>query len=280
MALYLIGDVQGCNASLGALLEKIAFSPSRDTLYLLGDMVNRGPDSLGVLRRLMTLGDCARCVLGNHDLSLLVIASGGRIPRAQDTIGDVLNAPDRETLLHWLRHQPLCRYEHGVLMVHAGVLPSWTLAQTLDLAGEVDAGLQGSEHSAFLSQIYGNEPARWQDELTGVARLRVIVNALTRLRLVDAQGAMDLHSTGGPAFAPVGYTPWFDAPGRLTANTPIAFGHWSSLGLLLRPDVIGLDTGCAWGGHLSALRFDSGAGLSASADALQRELIQVTCSSA
>ncbi len=271
MALYLIGDVQGCDAALGRLLAQLDFSPSRDTLYLLGDLVNRGPDSAAVLRRLMALGDAARCLLGNHDLSLLAVAHGVRAPHRNDTLDSVLLAPDREALLHWLRHQRLALQAHGVLMVHAGVLPSWTVAQTLALAAEVEAVLRGPQPGAFLAQMYGNQPDRWDDTLAGADRLRVIVNALTRLRFCTPDGAMDLKTSGGLASQPPGHVPWFDVPGRRTADHTVAFGHWSTLGLLLRPNLLSLDTGCVWGGCLSAVRLGA---------AGQRELIQVACEQA
>ena len=271
MALYLIGDVQGCDAALGRLLAQLDFSPSRDTLYLLGDLVNRGPDSAAVLRRLMALGDAARCLLGNHDLSLLAVAHGVRAPHRNDTLDSVLQAPDRDALLHWLRHQRLALQAHGVLMVHAGVLRSWTVAQTLALAAEVEAVLRGPQPGAFLAQMYGNQPDRWDDTLAGADRLRVIVNALTRLRFCTPDGAMDLKTSGGLASQPPGHVPWFDVPGRRTADHTVAFGHWSTLGLLLRPNLLSLDTGCVWGGCLSAVRLGADG---------QRELIQEACEQA
>lgn len=272
MAIYLIGDVQGCDAALGRLLGTLDFSPSRDTLYLLGDLVNRGPASADVLRRLMALGPSAHCLLGNHDLSLLAVAHGTRAPHRNDTMDSVLLATDREALIDWLRQRPMALHAHGVLMVHGGVLPGWTLAQTLALAAELEAVLRGPDLPDFLREMYGNQPAQWDDGLTGADRLRVVVNALTRLRFCTPQGVMDLKTSGGLEATPPGYLPWFDVPGRRTAGTPIAFGHWSTLGLLLRPDVMSLDTGCVWGGCLSALRLGAGAA--------QHELIQVKCEQA
>jgi bis(5'-nucleosyl)-tetraphosphatase (symmetrical) len=269
MGLYLIGDVQGCDEALGRLLAEVAFSPSRDRLVLLGDLVNRGPDSVGVLRRLVALDGAASCLLGNHDLSLLAVAQGERKPGAGDTMDGVLQAPDREALLGWLRRQSLALHEHGLLMVHAGVLPQWDVAQVLALAGEVETVLRGPDSGSFLSRMYGNEPARWDDALAGADRLRIVVNALTRLRFCTADGTMLLKAGGPLDKAPPGSTAWFDAPGRRTAGTPIAFGHWSQLGLLLRDDAIGLDTGCVWGGCLSALRYDPATG--------SREVVQVKC---
>ena len=272
MALYLIGDVQGCDAALGRLLEKIDFSPSRDTLYVLGDLVNRGPESGAVLRRLIGYGDAARCLLGNHDLSLLAVAHGRRAPHGNDTMDKVLLARDRGELLEWLRRQRMAIRAHGLLMVHGGVLPQWDVTQTLMLAAEVESTLRGPDLVDFLSQMYGNEPAQWDDSLKGADRLRIIVNALTRLRFCTPEGVMDLKSSGGLQDAPPGFLPWFDVPGRKTADATIAFGHWSTLGFLQRPDIISLDTGCVWGGALSALRLaESGA---------RHELIQVKCEQA
>jgi bis(5'-nucleosyl)-tetraphosphatase (symmetrical) len=271
MASYLIGDLQGCDAPLARLLARIAFSPSRDTLYLLGDLVNRGPASAAVLRRLMGYGDAARCLLGNHDLSMLAVAHGHRAPHRNDTMDDVLAAPDREAMLEWLRHRAMALHAHGILMVHGGVLPSWDLAQTLALAREVEAVLRGPELPCFLAQMYGNQPDHWEDGLRGADRLRVIVNALTRLRFCTPQGVMDLKASGGLEQAPPGLLPWFDVPGRRTAGTTIAFGHWSTLGYLRRPDLIALDTGCVWGGCLSALKLDASG---------EHELIQEECEQA
>ena len=274
MALYLIGDVQGCDSALGRLLDKIDFSPSRDRLVVLGDLVNRGPGSLAALRRLQALGDgVAQCLLGNHDLHLLAVAQGVRKQHRLDTLGDILAAPDREALLHWLRHRPMALREQGVLMVHAGVLPQWSADQALALAGEVQDVLRGQHWAEFFLHMYGNSPDKWDDALTGAARWRVIVNALTRLRLCTAQGRMEFETKESPgAGAPPGYMPWFDVPGRATAQDVVAFGHWSTLGWLGRPDVISLDTGCVWGGCLSAVRLGATAG--------ERELIQVQCEQA
>ena len=272
MALYLIGDVQGCDGALERLLDAVAFSPSRDRLVLLGDLVNRGPASLAVLRRAMALGDAAACLLGNHDLHLLAVSQGVRKPHRSDTVGDILAAPDRDALLDWLRHRPLALQERGVLMVHAGVLPQWTAGQALRLAGEVERVLQGADWHVFMHQMYGNQPDQWHDGLQGAARLRVIVNALTRLRFCSPAGVMDFDSTESASAAPPGLMPWFDVPGRSTADTLIAFGHWSTLGWLNRPHCLGLDTGCVWGGCLSAVRFGS------SLD--ERELLQVRCEQA
>jgi bis(5'-nucleosyl)-tetraphosphatase (symmetrical) len=260
MAMYLIGDVQGCDTALQHLLDHIQFSPSRDTLYFLGDLVNRGPDNLGVLRRLQRYGDSAKCLLGNHDLHLLALHLGHGRLKPGDTVGDILLAPDRLVLMDWLRMQSLAMYEESVLMVHAGVLPQWSTAQTLALAGEVQTVLRSNHWTEFMAHMYGNQPDRWLDDLTGFDRLRVIVNALTRLRFCTPQGHMEFAHHRDAAQAPSGYMPWFDVPGRQTQNTAIAFGHWSSLAPLNRNDVIELDTGCVWGGCLSALEIDAATG--------------------
>lgn len=276
MALYCIGDIQGCDSALGRLLDTIGFSKSRDTVYLLGDLVNRGPDSAAVLRRCMADGDAIRCILGNHDLHLLAAARGARKASRRDTLSSVLEAPDHRELLEWVRQQPLARtHEHAgqtLLMVHAGVLPSWTVADTLERADEVHHILRGPDLPGFLQAMYGNTPAQWSDGLTGTDRLRVIVNALTRLRFCSSEGVMDFDSTESASAAPAGLMPWFDVPGRKSAGALIAFGHWSTLGWLERRDLLGLDTGCVWGGCLSAVRF--GATLQ------ERELLQVHCEQA
>jgi bis(5'-nucleosyl)-tetraphosphatase (symmetrical) len=276
MALYLIGDIQGCNAAFQALLRKIDFSPSRDTLYALGDMVNRGEDSLGVLQTLMQMGDSASCILGNHDLHLLAVAQGVRGLHTGDTLQPILDAPMREAMLDWLRHQKMAihlkRDAQDWLLVHAGVLPQWSLAQTMALAGEVEAVLQSKDigcYAEFFQQMYGNAPHQWSDDLRGGDRLRVIVNALTRLRFLDVHGAMEFATKEGAAAAPAGCLPWFEAPDRMTdqAHLTIAFGHWSTLGLLAQPSLqapslLGLDTGCVWGGALTAARLPDSIGKS------------------
>ena len=276
MALYCIGDVQGCDSALARLLNEIGFSPSRDTVYLLGDLVNRGPESLAVLRRCKAADGALRCLLGNHDLHLLAAAHGVRKPSRRDTLNAILQACDRDALLDWVRQQPLaCAHEHGgqtLLMVHAGVLPAWSASDTLARAAEVQAVLRGPDWAEFLQTMYGNTPEQWHDDLTGADRLRVIVNALTRLRFCSPEGAMDFDSTESASAAPPGLTPWFDVPGRHTAGTLVAFGHWSTLGWLSRSDLLGLDTGCVWGGCLSAVRF--GATLA------DRERLQVHCEQA
>jgi len=276
MALYLIGDVQGCDSALQYLLDTLSFSPSTDTLYLLGDLVNRGPDSAGVLRRLMRYGNSAQCLLGNHDLHLLATALGARRPSRKDTLGKVLQAPDREAMLAWLRQQHMAfllqHQTRSILMVHAGVLPSWSATQTMALAGEFEAVLRSPDLNDFLHQMYGNTAKRWEDSLTGAERLRVIVNALTRLRFCTADGVMEFDTSDGAHAAPPGYMPWFEVPGRKTADITVAFGHWSTVGWLGRDDVLALDSGCVWGGHLSALKLGTGTA--------GHELIQVKCAQA
>jgi len=273
MALYLIGDVQGCDAPLGRLLELLAFSPSRDHLILLGDLVNRGPDSLAVLRRMQALGGAAQSLLGNHDLHLLGVAHGARRAGKRVTLAAILSAPDRPALLDWLRRQSMALHRRigggDLLMVHAGVLPQGSVQDTMAHAAELEAVLRGPDLPAFLHRMYGNEPARWDDTLRGDARLRVIVNALTRLRFCSADGTMEFEAKDSAAEAPPGFMPWFDVPGRATRGATVACGHWSTLGWRSRPDLIATDTGCVWGGCLSAVRI--GATLA------ERERIQVDC---
>ena len=274
MALYLIGDVQGCDAAFERLLELLDFSPSRDHLVLLGDLVNRGPDSLAVLRRVRAMGGSAQSLLGNHDLHLLGVAHGDRKMGRKDTLARILLASDRADLLDWLRQQPMALHRRigegdDLLMVHAGVVPQWTVADTMDRAAELESVLRAPDYGDFLRVMYGNEPARWDDSLDGAARLRVIVNALTRMRLCSADGSMEFETKDGAGDPPPGYMPWFDVPGRRTAEATVAFGHWSTLGWKSRPDLISTDTGCVWGGKLSAVRI--GTSLE------ERELIQVKC---
>lgn len=276
MALYLIGDIQGCDTALQKLLDKIGFSPSRDTIVLLGDLVNRGPDSAAVLRRVQGFGASALSLLGNHDLHLLGVAHGARKSSRKDTLAALLEAPDSEAMLEWVRQQHMALHMQidggDLLMVHAGVLPQWTVGDTLVLASEAESVLRGPALGEFLLGMYGNEPAQWSDTLTGSARLRAIVNALTRMRFCSAEGVMEFETKDGAATAPEGFMPWFDVPGRKTANATVAFGHWSTLGWLSRPDLLSTDTGCVWGGCLSAVR------IGATLD--ERELIQVKCEQA
>jgi len=267
---YIVGDIQGCCEPLDHLLEQIDFSPSRDHLFVVGDLVNRGPTSLRTLKRLRGLGESATCLLGNHDLHLLAVAHGVRKTHRGDTLDEILDSPEREEWISWLRNRRLAVHEQGWLMVHAGVVPQWDLATTLRLAGEVEQHLRGDDMHDFLHVMYGNEPSRWDESLTGHDRLRFTVNVLTRIRFVTADGALELKSKDGSAATPDGHHPWFEAPGRKTAGVPIAFGHWSTLGLISRPDLLSLDTGCVWGGRLTAARVDGG----------RRDVIQVECAQA
>ena len=256
MSVYWVGDIQGCDAPLGQMLDHVGFSVSRDRLYVLGDLVNRGPSSLAVLRRLHDMGSSIQCVLGNHDLHLLALAKGARSPSKSDTLQEVLEAPDRNHLLNWLQHQSLALFEENVLMVHAGVLPQWSLSETLALAGELENILQGDGATEFLINMYGNEPAQWQSDLQGMERWRCALNAFTRLRFCSPSGHMEFKTKEGSAKAPAGFMPWFEVPGRQTADITIAFGHWSTLGAVDRNDIWALDTGCVWGGCLTALQRD------------------------
>jgi len=254
---YLVGDIQGCASALDRLLDEIAFSPSRDHIYVLGDLVNRGPGSLATLRRLRGLGAAASCVLGNHDWHLLAIAAGVRPRHRSDTLDDILDAPDREDWLAWVRTRRMAVFEQGWLMLHAGVVPQWDLATTLRLAAELEQNLRQRPPREFLAAMFGNEPARWSDSLDGEERLRFTLNTLTRIRFVADDGTLEFQTKDGADGAPPGFRPWFDVPGRRTAGVPIAFGHWSALGLVERDDLLGLDTGCVWGGRLTAVRLDA-----------------------
>ena len=267
---YLIGDLQGCNDAFSRLLAEIGFSPSRDRLTVLGDLVNRGPASLAVLRTMRALGASADALLGNHDLHLLAVAHGVRPEHASDTLREILDAPDREAWLDWLRWRPLALEREGWLCVHAGVSPAWDAAQTLTLAAEVEQMLRGPDLGAFLPLMYGNQPALWSDTLQGPDRWRHVINVLTRIRFCHADGTLDFKAKDSAERAPPGLVAWFDFPGRASAGTPIAFGHWSTLGLVERPGLLGLDTGCVWGRSLTAVRVDGG----------RRDLVQVKCEAA
>ncbi len=261
MATYAIGDVQGCNEELQALLSRLKFDRARDRLWFVGDLVNRGPASLEVLRFAHSLGDAAVAVLGNHDLHLLCVAGGFAKKRDDDTLDDLLAAPDEPELLDWLRRRPLMHAQGGYVMVHAGLLPQWSVESAQALAREVEAALGGEQYRPFLKNLYGAEPRVWRDELTGWDRLRVIVNAMTRLRFCNAAGEMALRAKG--AQAPPGFRPWFEL--RPASEPPIVCGHWSALGLKVNEKIAALDTGCVWGGSLSALRLED------------RRLFQVPC---
>ena len=264
---FLVGDLQGCNDAFGRLLAEIGFSPSRDRQTVLGDLVNRGPQSLAVLRRMRDLGNAAEALLGNHDLHLLAVAHGVRREHASDTLREILEAPDRAAWLDWLRQRPLALMHEGWLCVHAGVAPAWSAAQTLALAAEVEQLLRGPDLSDFLPLMYGNQPALWSDALQGPDRWRHVINVLTRIRFCHADGSLDFKAKEGAANTPPGLVPWFDFAGRASAGSAIAFGHWSTLGLVNRPNLLGIDTGCVWGGALTAVRVDGG----------RRDIVQVPC---
>lgn len=254
-SIWMIGDVQGCCAPLEQLLSHPDICADPDArFWFAGDLINRGPQSLQSLRRIIELGDRAVAVLGNHDLHLLGVVAGVRKPSKSDTIDEILNAPDADDLIDWLRHRPLVHFEHGHLLVHAGVLAKWDVAKTLALADEVQKMLRGPDWKKALQKMYGNEPAQWKDGYKGGKRLRVIINALTRMRLCTPQGHMEFNTKVAPGAWPAGLVPWFDVPNRQTRDVTVVFGHWSTLGLLVRSDVICLDTGCVWGGTLTALR--------------------------
>ncbi|MFM2323732.1 symmetrical bis(5'-nucleosyl)-tetraphosphatase [Brachymonas denitrificans] len=253
MAMYCIGDIQGCDAALADLLDRLAFSPSRDSLYVLGDLVNRGPASASVLRRLMAMDGSAFCLLGNHDIHLLAVSQGIRQMGRRDTLTELLVAPDAPLLLDWLRRQPLALYANRCLMVHAGVQPQWDVAQTLECAAEVAEHLRSGDWTRFLSEAFGNHPALWRESLHGMARWRLIINTLTRIRFLHVDGSLDFSHKRGIEEAPDDLVPWFAHPLRRTADTLVAFGHWSALGLITRHNLLALDTGCVWGGELTAV---------------------------
>jgi bis(5'-nucleosyl)-tetraphosphatase (symmetrical) len=254
MATYAIGDVQGCFDELRALLARIAFNPATDRLWFVGDLVNRGPKSLEVLRFVRSLGERAVVVLGNHDLHLVTQHEGFERTRKDDTLQDVLAAPDRTALVDWLRERPMMHLEGGYAMVHAGLLPQWSVDKARSLAREVEAALRAPDYRSFLANMYGSRPDRWDDSLAGWDRLRVIVNAMTRLRFCTPEGAMDFKAKGETP--PTGHRPWFEL--RPRAETPLIVGHWSALGLRRTAQLAAIDTGCVWGGALTALRLEDG----------------------
>jgi len=259
LATYLIGDVQGCADAFDALIDALRFDPARDRLIVLGDLVNRGPDSLGCIERVMALGEAAECLLGNHDLHLLAVAAGVRKPHRTDTLEDILQSLRRAELIDWVRRRPLALMEQGWLLVHAGVLPQWTTEQTLALAAEVQERLRAPDYVDFLRVMYGNQPDEWSDSLTGFDRLRIVVNTLTRARFLYASGQhfgrLDFHNKQASANGgDCELLPWFALPQRQTTQTPIAFGHWSTLGLHWTHNALCLDSGCLWGGALTAVK--------------------------
>jgi bis(5'-nucleosyl)-tetraphosphatase (symmetrical) len=258
MALYAVGDVQGCDAELGALLRAIRFSADRDRLWLVGDLVNRGPESLAVLRRIRSLGDAATVTLGNHDLHLLAVAFGSARVRSGDTLTETLAAPDRDTLLEWLANRPLFHEDQalGLCMLHAGLAPQWDLQLARRCAREFEAALR-QDPEKLLARLYGDEPDLWDEALEQEQRLRFIVNCFTRLRYLDAAGRLALRAKGSPKKSPAhSLIPWFEAPGARWRGPRFVFGHWSTLGFISNADITSLDTGCVWGGSLTALRLD------------------------
>lgn len=256
MTTYAIGDIQGCFHSFQALLKKIHFNPAQDKLWFVGDLVNRGPGSLPMLRWMFAHQDALVTVLGNHDLHTLVVAEGFVSPHRSDTIQALIDAPDAPQLLGWLRAQRLVHVEHDHLLVHAGLLPEWTASEALALSNEVEQALQGNDCRAFLKHMYGNQPAGWDATLVGWDRLRVITNAMTRMRICSAKHEMEFKFKGEVGNIPEGYLPWFKLAHRASASTPIIFGHWSALGLYQGDNVYALDTGCLWGGALTAMRLE------------------------
>ena len=258
MALYAIGDIQGCDTELGALLEAIAFSADRDRLLFVGDIVNRGPESLQALRRIRAMGDAATVVLGNHDLHLLAVSCGVSQVRSGDTLDEILAAPDRKALLDWLLHRPLLHEERALnlSLVHAGLAPQWDMPTARSCAREVERALK-QDPARLFQKMYGDEPSRWDDALAGAERLRFIVNCFTRLRYVGADGRLALRVKGSPSKSQTKQLiPWFEAPGARWRGPRVVFGHWSTLGFLNTSTVVSLDTGCVWGGSLTALRLD------------------------
>jgi bis(5'-nucleosyl)-tetraphosphatase (symmetrical) len=266
MATYAIGDIQGCFDSLLRLLERCRFDAAHDRLWLVGDLVNRGPRSLETLRFIRDLGTAATTVLGNHDLYLLLVAEGLQKRAKDDTLDEILHAPDRAELLDWLRHQPLCHLERGFCLVHAGLLPQWTASEARALAHEVEHALTGPGYREFMANLWGSEPAFWRDDLAGWPRLRVIVNAMTRMRFCSPTGVMEFRAQGELADAPDGYVPWFQVPGRRSVDDVLVTGHWSALGLRIEPNFLALDSGCLWGRQLTAVRLED------------RKVFQVDCS--
>ena len=263
MSTYAIGDIQGCYDSLQRLLQHCAFDPATDRLWLVGDLVNRGPHSLETLRLIKSLGPAAVTVY------LIMVAEGGAKFRGKDdTLQEILDAPDCDELLDWLRHQPICHTEGEYCLVHAGLLPQWTAERARELAREVEAALQGPNFREFILNLWGSEPTGWSDKLRGWPRLRVIVNAMTRMRFCTLDGVMEFKVKGKLANAPAGHIPWFDLPDRKSADSVLVTGHWSALGLKVTPNLLALDSGCLWGGHLTAVRLED------------RQVFQVDCSPA
>ena len=265
MATYAIGDLQGCFDSLQELIGEIGFRESEDRLWFVGDLVNRGPQSLEILRFVKSLGNRAVSVLGNHDLHLLMVAEERVKAHRKDTLGAILGAPDRNELLAWLRARPLMHAEGEYAMVHAGLLPSWSIGKALDLARETEEALQGTDWRTLMAHMYGNRPDHWDEALSGHERLRVIINAMTRLRICTPDGRMEFSHKGRIEDIPKGYVPWFAVPGRRSANATVICGHWSTIGLQVEKNLLALDSGCLWGRRLSAVRLED------------RRIFQVSC---
>ncbi len=265
MATYAIGDIQGCLQPFEQLLELIGFNLQRDRLWLVGDLVNRGPDSLATLRYVRDLGDAAITVLGNHDLHLLTVAAGfGRIHQT-DTLDDILDAPDRAALLDWLRSRKLFHHDDKYAMVHAGLLPQWTIQRAAELAAEVERVLQSTQHTQLAQHMYGGQPDRWEESLRGWDRMRVIINAMTRMRVCTADGRMEFRHKGKPENMPPGFLPWFEVPNRRSADTTLICGHWSALGVRIEEKLLAIDGGCLWGRQLCAVRLED------------RQVFQINC---
>lgn len=265
MATYAIGDVQGCHETLQRLTQHIGFDPTTDRLWFVGDLVNRGPDSLSVLRYIKKLGHRAVAVLGNHDLFLLAVAEGMARLRPEDTLQPILDAPDRDELLAWLRMQPLFYREGPFAMVHAGLLPQWSMDETEQLAREVQAGLQGPTYRDILRALYPSKHLQWAPDLTGPTRLATIIKVLTRLRACSPDGRMESSYNGPPDRIPSGYFPWFKIPNRCHGETTIVCGHWAALGLHCEDRLLAIDSGCVWGRQLTAVRLED------------REVFQMPC---
>lgn len=266
---YAFGDLQGCHAPFQRLLSTLSLKP-HTPLWFAGDLINRGPDSLATLREVAGFGARATAVLGNHDLHLLAVSAGIRKMKGSDTIADILDAPDAGPLLEWLRHRPFVHFERGMLMVHAGLLPQWDTTLTLELADELQRALRAPDWKQALGELYGNEPRRWSPDLKRKDRMRVAFNAFTRIRFCTPDGTMEFAANGNPDAAPEGYVPWFDAPERRTSDVTVVFGHWAALGLMLRDNLVALDSGCVWGNRLSAVQLAE--------DPKVRHVVQVDCS--
>jgi len=265
MATYAIGDIQGCFSALERLIQQLQFDPIKDRLWFVGDLVNRGPDSASVLRYIKNLGGSAVTVLGNHDLHLLAVAAGCAPIREKDTFQDVLAVPDRDDLLEWVRHQRVLYREGDFLMIHAGLLPEWSVSDADLYAQEVHTILQSADYRTFLAALYDDKSAQWSSRMTGMDRSVVFTKILTRLRICTVDGRMDLSFKRPPKQAPSGYLPWFQAPRRHNTDVTVVFGHWAALGLHMQNNVIGLDSGCVWGRQLTAVRLDD------------RQVFQVSC---